>query len=113
MLGLALLPTVSHALAAAGGGDPWAEICSAAGARGQPAAAQPDPAGAPVPAAASHLDHCPLCSVASHVPALPPAEVAMPGSPDGADFIAALFAHATHRPFAWGPAQPRGPPAVS
>ena len=31
MLGLALAPTVSHALAASGPGNPWAEICSVAG----------------------------------------------------------------------------------
>lgn len=30
MLGLALAPTVSHALAASGPGNPWAAICSVA-----------------------------------------------------------------------------------
>lgn len=56
MLGLALAPTVSHALAAKlASAQPWNELCSVDGE--QDAGAQ--------------LAHCPLCVQPGHSPALP------------------------------------------
>lgn len=58
MLGLALAPTVSHALAAQlASAQPWSELCSA-DADGDPGA---------------RLAHCPLCAQPGHSPALPTA----------------------------------------
>lgn len=58
MLGLALAPTVSHALAAQlASAQPWSELCSVDGDR--------DPG--------ARLAHCPLCVQPGHSPALPTA----------------------------------------
>ena len=106
MLGLALAPTVSHALAASGPGNPWAEICSVAG--GTLVVA--DAAGTQAEAGA-HLGHCPLCGHLGDAPALPVAESAGALVVDGADFLPALFAQSPSPLFAWAAAQPRAPPA--
>jgi hypothetical protein len=68
---LALLPAVSHALAAQRG-DAWAAVCTTQGLQRVALSAaagdgQPQPAG-PV----SHWEHCPLCQAAQAAP-LPPA----------------------------------------
>jgi len=56
MLGLALAPTVSHALATQlANAQPWAELCSIDG--------EAD--------AGARLAHCPLCAQPGHTPALP------------------------------------------
>lgn len=56
--GLALAPTVSHALAAQlASAQPWSELCSADG-DSEPGA---------------RLAHCPLCTQPGHSPALPAA----------------------------------------
>ena len=56
MLGLALAPTVSHALAAQlASAQPWNELCSIDG--------DAD--------AGARLAHCPLCVQPGHTPALP------------------------------------------
>lgn len=105
MLGLALAPTVSHALAASGPGSPWAEICSVAGGKVVVA----DAAGSQADAGA-HLGHCPLCGQIGSAPVLPSAEFA-PGRIDGAhQHRPALFFHAPRPLFAWAAAQPRAPP---
>lgn len=71
MLGLALAPTVSHALAAQlASAQPWSELCSADGDAG----------------AAARLAHCPLCVQPGHTPALPAAPLALaplPVAPQG------------------------------
>lgn len=104
MLGLALAPTVSHALAASGPGNPWAEICSVAG--GKTVAV--DAAGSRAEAGA-HLGHCPLCGQVGDVPALPGAEY-RPVRVDVAQYHPALLLHAPRTLFAWAVAQPRAPP---
>jgi hypothetical protein len=71
ILGLALVPTLSHALAASGAGEPWSEICSAAS--GQVPSVD---AGERHADAGVHLGHCPLCGQVGHAPALPPADPA-------------------------------------
>jgi hypothetical protein len=56
MLGLALAPTVSHALAAQlASAQPWSELCSLDGDQD----------------AGARLAHCPLCAQSGHTPALP------------------------------------------
>jgi hypothetical protein len=118
ILALALAPTISHALAVSGAGNPWAEICTDAGGRtlvvASAAPAEPTPAadagGAPtgVPA---HLGHCPLCGPSAQALglALPAAGVALAVSSDTRVALQAQVAPA--RPSAWPPAQPGAPPA--
>lgn len=121
IFGLALAPTVSHALAAGGQGgfNPWAEICSAAGQAVSSAAAhaaggeRSAPSSAPEPAGLQHLEHCPLCGIGAQVPLLPPAAPAAFAPAGGAHFVPLLFAQAPRPLFAWAAAQPRGPPLVS
>jgi Protein of unknown function (DUF2946) len=106
MLGLALAPTVSHALAASGPGNPWAEICSVAGGKlvvADAAGAQAD--------SGTHLGHCPLCGQTGGAPALPSA-VFVPLRVDGAEHRPAVFSHAPRPLFAWAAAQPRAPPSA-
>jgi hypothetical protein len=69
IFGLALAPTLSHALHADDASNPFAEICSAAGAKAVPVAAGDVPAAA----GGQHLAHCPLCAQASGVLGMPPA----------------------------------------
>lgn len=109
MLGLALAPTLSRAFADSTGFDPWAELCSSVGKKaigsGGGEAGKGDAVAMP--------DHCPLCSHLAEAPLLPaPDATAMP-SPDGADFVPALFAHSPRPLFAWAAAQARAPPSAS
>lgn len=112
LLGLALLPTLSRALAANDASGPWAELCSIGGAKRVAAAA--DGSGSlPAPGeAAMHLEHCPFCSLGNHLVALPSghAVTALPTLAAGT-FRPPLYAHAPHTLHAWAAAQPRGPPA--
>jgi hypothetical protein len=106
MVGLALVPTVSHALAASGPGNPWAEICSVAGGK----LVMADAAGAQADAGV-HLGHCPLCGQLADSPALPMPPSGGLAVPDGADFLPMLFGQSPSPLFAWAAAQPRAPPA--
>lgn len=113
MLALALLPTVSHALAFARGGSAWAEVCTPQGMRlvALDASQTADPA-APVQAA-GHLEHCPFCALAADAPPLPPAPAAALPQPLAATAVPALFLQAPRPLFAWASAQPRAPPLFS
>ena len=101
MLGLAIAPSVSHALSAQQASNPWAEICSAPN------------SGEPARSAAMHLEHCAMCVVAASAVGMPPAPVAVLPAPEGAAVVAALFFEAAHRLFAWRPPQARAPPSFS
>ncbi len=113
MLALALLPTLSRAMAhGAGGAASWAEICTPQGmklvaldaldvAPGEPAA--PAQAG-------HHLDHCPYCSLAGQALGLPPAPVVAPALVLAAGHEPPLFLQAPRTLHAWRSAQPRAPP---
>lgn len=107
MLGLALAPTLSHALAASNSGDPWSEICSMGGAKMAPVQADAGQAAD----AGAHLGHCPLCGQIGDAPTLPSAEY-LPVRVDGATHRPALFLHAPRTLFAWVAAQPRAPPSL-
>lgn len=103
MLGLALAPSVSHALSAQQASNPWTEICSASTSGEQPGKGS----------AAMHLEHCALCCVAASAMGMPPSPLVALPSPAGAARVAALFLEATHPLFALSPPQARGPPLFS
>jgi len=109
MLGMGLLPAVSHALAWAGGSGEWAEVCSADGLKRVAADGAPaGPGGLP---AAAGTDHCPFCLPGTPAAGMPPAPLQAGLAP------AALVAgsQAVGQPpvlaAAWAAARPRGPPA--
>jgi hypothetical protein len=111
MLGLGLLPAVSHALAWAGGSGSWATVCSA---RGLAAVAAGDGHGGQngMPAAGA-FEHCPYCAHAAGTFGLPPAPQAMLPAPRAG---AAAPGGKRRVPVAsapWASAQPRGPPTQS
>jgi hypothetical protein len=107
ILGLALAPTVSHALSASGPGNPWTEICSVAGGK---FVSTGDSAGSQTPAADMRMEHCPLCAHGHGPDGPPPSAPAVLALPDAASFVPALFEHAPRPLFAWTAAQPRAPP---
>lgn len=102
-LALALLPTLSRAMAAGDASGPWAEICSSTGVK---------PLTDPTPTqAAGHLDHCPLCTLQDSLPALPAAQHTACVPTDASAHTGPSVR--TPRPTAvpWSLATPRGPPA--
>jgi Protein of unknown function (DUF2946) len=112
MLALALLPTLSHALAAKNGSTAWAEVCTPQGMR--VVAVDPgvgDPA-APV-SAVGHLEHCPYCAQLAGAAGLPPAAPGVWGLLSGADALPALCFQAPRKLSWWVAGQPRGPPLFS
>ncbi|MFO1329700.1 MAG: DUF2946 family protein [Rubrivivax sp.] len=105
MLAFALLPTVSRALASAGG-PAWAEVCTPQGARWAPL---DDGDGAPQPTLLS-LDHCALCALATDGAAAPPPAAPVLALPLRSAEAPPLFLHAARTLPVWRSAQPRGPP---
>ena len=101
MLGLAIAPSVSHALSAQQAADPWTEVCSTPNSGEQPRSA------------AMLLEHCAMCGVVAQVIGMPPAPVTVLPAPEGAAYVAALFLEASHPLFAWRPPQARAPPSFS
>lgn len=109
MLAVALLPTLSHALAHTRGGAPaGAAVCTAQGLRSGVAA--PDPADATAPPATARLEHCPLCTLATDHPVLPPASASAGVRLSPATLALAPVAPALRGVSSWRAAQPRGPP---
>jgi Protein of unknown function (DUF2946) len=104
MLGLALAPSISHALSAQQASNPWTEICSASASGEQPVGKG---------SAAMHLEHCALCCVAASAMGMPPAPPAVLPAPAGAARVVALFLDATHPLFALSAPQARAPPLFS
>jgi len=110
MLALALLPTLSHALAFARGDGALAEICTPQGAKlVAPGGETPAPDGTLL----GHLDHCPLCSLHGAALGLPPVAVRHVEPSSLAHAVPPLFLAAPRRLFAWSAARPRGPPSFS
>jgi hypothetical protein len=103
MSGLALAPSVSHALNAQQASNPFTSICSAPNTGGQPANSS----------AAMRLEHCAMCVVAASAIGMPPAPVAVLPAPEGVAYVAALFLDAARLLFAWRPPQARAPPSFS
>jgi hypothetical protein len=106
MLALALVPTLSRALAFAGNGGGWAEVCTPQGMKQVPL--DPDPAGNSAPTAPSP-DACGLCLLAAAGAAPPPAPPAVPLPSRDAAAPATATPAAHPRP-SWARAQPRAPP---
>lgn len=111
MLALAMVPTVSHALAKARGSTQWTEVCTPQGMRlvALDAETAPDQQ----PAVGGHLEHCPWCGMGGATPGLPPASLTVLPPEVRVRLVPPLFLLAPQRPFAWAPAQPRGPPAAA
>ena len=106
MLALALLPTLSHALA--GSSSAYAEVCTP---QGMKVVALAD--GEQQPATASlHLEHCPYCLAGLALAGLPPTPLALPLPPAEPVLQPPLFLRAPRTLFAWAAAQPRGPPIL-
>ncbi|WP_428422631.1 DUF2946 domain-containing protein [Methylibium sp.] len=112
LLGLALVPTLSRALAAGDASGPWAEFCSVTGIQPLADSAPSDPDSDPA-RGAKHLDHCPLCGHHCNMLALPPAQVGSVPLLVAASDRPALFYLAPRPLFAWTSAQPRAPPVLS
>ena len=111
IMALALLPTLSHALAFAKGSTVWAEVCTPQGAKLVAVTDAADETGTPVPAQAMvHLEHCPFCALSSGALGPPPAVAAVKPLLLGRGAPPPLFLHAPRTLFAWASAQPRGPP---
>ncbi|MDC8760163.1 DUF2946 domain-containing protein [Janthinobacterium fluminis] len=109
ILGLALVPTLSQALAKDGGS--WMQICSAQGSKLVAVAdlAPADP-GAP---STLQLEHCPFCVL--HAPLLPTQPLRFSFTlPEVAPArYPSLFFSAPRPLFAWSSAHPRAPPVLS
>lgn len=100
---LALLPTLAQALAHAGGGTHWVQVCTAQGARWVALDA------APAPDTATQAPVCTWCLTTPF--ALPPPLAALPADARGAPRHDAAAAEAApSRPLAWRAPPPRGPP---
>ncbi len=107
MLALALLPTVSHALARSGTG--FAEVCTP---QGMKVVALADGERQPS-TAATHLEHCAYCSAGFSAVDLPPPPPVLPVLNVAGSEAPPLFLQAPTTLHAWATAQPRGPPALS
>ena len=105
MFGLALAPTISHALDANTAANPWAQVCSTAGSGGSGAPA--------LPGGLSHLDHCPLCGHGAGLLGLPPSAIASLPVPAREAFVVPLHGVAAAHVDTWAAAQPRAPPSFS
>lgn len=106
---LALVPTVSRALAFAAGDGLWAEVCTTQG----PRFVSLDERGSPSPQATHALEHCKFCTAgfdgAAPLPAVAPAWQL----PQTRAAVPRLFLQAPRPLFAWRRAQPRAPPAAA
>jgi hypothetical protein len=97
-----LAPGVSRAMTAwQGAASPWSVVCTTTAPDGTPT---------PGDGVAHAMDHCPLCRVQGHAPALPPtaALAVLPLALSQA--VPALFLAAPRPLFAWSAHAPRGPP---
>lgn len=107
MLALALMPTLSRAMAFADGSGRWAEVCTPQGMKLVATADRGDE----VPQATLQLDHCGFCSLATDGAAPLPPAVPVLALPVTRAAVPALFLHAPRTLHAWAHAQPRAPPA--
>lgn len=110
MAAVALLPTLSHALAraAGGGSSAFTEVCTPQGTK---LVALADGQAAP-DSALLQLEHCSWCTAALGDLAPPPLAWHQDGPVAGAGFVPALFLQAPHTLHAWASAQPRAPPVL-
>jgi hypothetical protein len=105
MFGLALVPTISHALDANTAANPWAQVCYTPGGGGSGSPTQPG--------GLSHLDHCPLCGHGAGPLGMPPSATAGVPVPSREAFVAPCHGVAAAHLDTWAAAQPRAPPFFS
>lgn len=115
MLALALLPTVSRAMAAAQHDDTaWTELCTAQGmVRVALDGGSGDPAAGPAlpETATGHLDHCPFCTLSTQLAGLTSAQARAPALVATAGPLPPPFWPVARSHRAWCNAQPRAPPS--
>lgn len=110
VLSLALLPTVSHALAFVQGyRAPWAEVCSAQ--RGPRVVAGSD-GGAPLTAHAA-VEHCAWCGLTGADLVLPPDAPYAALTAEAGELPAMASAMDAGSRRTWAPALPRAPPSCA
>ena len=110
MLGLGLLPAMSHALARAGGSGDWAEVCTARGLTRVAADGSPvEPGGL---FALHAMGHCPLCASGTPAAGLPTGPWRVRLEPVVALAAASAVRLPRALPVSWPAAQPRAPPAT-
>lgn len=110
MLAMALLPALSHALAASLGTGIGSEVCTTRGKlRLALADSAADPA-APTPAV-SVGTHSPCCLPSAGTAGMPPAPMELPQTHLPAHEVPPEPREAPRPHFAWPDSQPRGPPA--
>lgn len=112
VLALALVPTVSRALAHAQGQSAWVEVCSQQGSVWV-AADGSSTDGNPDGATLHTLEHCALCGLAAAALPLPPTEFAWVLPLTAATLVPTLFLQAPRPQFVWVQSQPRAPPVRS
>ncbi len=111
--GLALVPTLSHALAfAQAGKNALVEICTPQGMQLVSAAEAALDDNSPL-VDTSHLEHCPYCAQGAGALGVPTEPLTAQFAPMVGAEPPALFLHAPRTLFAWAVAQPRGPPSFS
>jgi hypothetical protein len=110
---LALLPTVSHALAFSRGDNNWAEVCSPQGMRLVAVGPVDAETAAPVDAVGAALDQCPFCALSAAAWAPPPASPTTSAHSPGAGQVGLAWRRLPRVQFAWPAAQQRGPPVRS
>ncbi|MDZ7592921.1 MAG: DUF2946 domain-containing protein [Rubrivivax sp.] len=110
MLGLGLLPAVSHALAWAGGRGDWTEVCTARGLTQVAADGSPvEPDGL---FALHAMVHCPFCASGTPAAGPPVGAWAVWLEPVGAPGGAPAMRLPPDCAMSWPAAQPRAPPAT-
>lgn len=109
----ALLPSLSHAMAARQGGASLMEICTVAGPRLIRVDAPADPAQAPADSLLHHLEHCPFCATHAAVLGMPPALPLPFAVIGGHDLFPSLFYQSPSPLFSWSRPHSRAPPATA
>jgi hypothetical protein len=111
-LALALVPTLSRALATQPGQAAWAEVCTTQGLK----AAAADAVDAQVVWAGPamvHLDHCQFCILAANLPGVPTTPAALPMRVSLTQAMPARLLEAARTAHAWAHAPARAPPLAS
>lgn len=111
MLALALVPTLSRALAFAADGGRWVEVCTPQGMKLVPLAGDAGDRADGTPTGAPSLDPCGLCLLSAHGAAPVPAPPALPPAAARGTAAPAACGQSPHPLPPWTRAQPRAPPS--
>ncbi|MES2536208.1 MAG: DUF2946 domain-containing protein [Pseudomonadota bacterium] len=111
----ALMPSISHALAAANTADAfWAEICSVNGPTLIKMAKGHAPDSSTSNGKEAIFEHCPACLTHAGSSGLPPATaLTLPAARSGSSVFPSLFFHSLRPLFVWATPQSRAPPFYS